>query len=204
MGIGIRLPWLGNVESNELGLIAAVLMLCCLIAGLVGHLMGCSDPTAPTQYPFWHISTPKEERDAENPPKKKNDDAKASKEVEKGPIKKEATKMIPSAEKERTPRRVSSGRGGPSGGGFGRSGPPPSNDGPKVKLDSEKQAEEVKIWAEKKKAAQEKAATRISGFGRSPQTTGSGPKRQSAPASSDNDDDGDDLEFAYTEEGSGL
>ena len=191
MKTGLRLPWLGNVETNELGLIFVVLLFCCLIAALVGHLMGCSDPTAPTQYPFWPLFPgPKDDvQEEQPPPAKKNEqprrNMKAIESKEEGDLSSDEKKKNFAAELPRPTKRTSSG-------GFGRTGPAPNSDGPKVKVDAQKKAEEARKWAEKRKAAQEKASTNAAGFGRSPSIKPTSlPKK---PLRKEESDDENDLE----------
>lgn len=175
--MSLRLPWLGNVEADELGVIAAVIMLCCLAAGLVGHCMGCSDPTAPTQYPMWPLCA--------KPPEDGDDDVENQK-----PSKQKSSAEEPQAgvAKEKDPDANSRPKRKSS-----------------VKIDPAKQASDAKKHAEKKKAAQEKAAQKNAGFGRAapksppkaaPKSgTKKNPPKKKAAAESDE---------TYEGEGSGL
>lgn len=44
------------------GAIAVAVMLCCCILGIVGHCLGFSDASAPTQSPMWPLCPPKNKK----------------------------------------------------------------------------------------------------------------------------------------------
>lgn len=49
----VNLPFLGAIHMEEVEILIWMALMVCFIIAIIGHCLGCSDPTAPTQNPFW-------------------------------------------------------------------------------------------------------------------------------------------------------